>query len=198
MARSGLTKAQVREVRDRLVAQGRYPSADAVRQALGDTGSKSTIHRYLKELAEEDPAQGGARGETERTLQALVAELADRLHADAERRAQRLVAERDERDAALRQKDAELAELRGTVAALTARLEALESMAPARPTPLGPRERSVQRDGRIAGFGNFGGLLSDSRCAQRDSSPFSILLAGGRSDVLDMDSVAPSGLPIAM
>ena len=36
--------------RDQLIAEGRYPSADAVRAALGNTGSKSTIHRYLKEL----------------------------------------------------------------------------------------------------------------------------------------------------
>jgi Plasmid replication region DNA-binding N-term len=192
MARSGLTKAQVRAVRDELVAAGRYPSADAVRQALGDTGSKSTIHKYLKELAAEGPAEATARGTTEQALQALVAQLADRLHADAARRAQLLVAERDE---ALRRKDAELAELRDTVAALGARLEALEGKVPPGPVPAAPREPAIQRDGRIAGFGNFGGLLSDSRCNQRDSSPFGILLAGGRSDVLDTAAVWPPVAP---
>ena len=54
MARSGLTKSQVRTIRDRLLADGRYPSVDAVRHALGDTGSKSTIHKYLKELGEDE------------------------------------------------------------------------------------------------------------------------------------------------
>ena len=54
MARSGLTKSQVREARDRLLAEGRHPSVDAVRHALGDSGSKSTIHKYLKELRSED------------------------------------------------------------------------------------------------------------------------------------------------
>ncbi|MCF3774118.1 DNA-binding protein, partial [Salmonella enterica subsp. enterica serovar Weltevreden] len=32
---------------------GRYPSIDAIRSELGDTGSKGTIHRYLKEIEEE-------------------------------------------------------------------------------------------------------------------------------------------------
>ncbi|WP_425612332.1 DNA-binding protein [Xanthomonas translucens] len=32
------------------VQQGKHPSVDAVRVALGNTGSKTTIHRYLKEL----------------------------------------------------------------------------------------------------------------------------------------------------
>ena len=190
MARSGLTKARVRAVRDQLVTDGRYPSADAVRHALGDTGSKSTIHKYLKELAGEEEGGGAAREDTAQALQALVAQLADRLHADAERRVRQALADRDE---ALRRKDAELAALRGTVAALAARVETLEGKsAPAAPPPA-PRERPVPRDGRIAGFGNFGGLLSDSRCSQRDSSPFGILLAGGRSDVLDTAAVWPLG-----
>ena len=38
MARTGLTKSQVRTTRDQLLAEGRYPSVDAVRHALGDTG----------------------------------------------------------------------------------------------------------------------------------------------------------------
>ena len=32
MARSGLTKSQVRTVRDRMLADGKYPSVDAVRR----------------------------------------------------------------------------------------------------------------------------------------------------------------------
>jgi DNA-binding IclR family transcriptional regulator len=38
------------------MAQGQHPSIDAIRIALGNTGSKSTIHRYLKELEEEGTA----------------------------------------------------------------------------------------------------------------------------------------------
>ncbi|GGX80354.1 hypothetical protein GJV26_23410 [Massilia dura] len=203
MARNGLTKQQVRAIRDELLAAGSYPSADAVRRALGDTGSKSTIHRYLKELAGEEAGGAIRRADTERSLQAIVAQLADTLHADAERRLQALLAERD---ALLRARDAELADLRGTVAALAARLETLEGeAAPARPADA-PRERGTPRGGNAGGarvgkegfgkegFGNFGGLLSNSRCGHRDSSPFTIILAGARSEVFDLESVHPAGL----
>ena len=50
MARSGLYKSDVQRARDSLRAEGKNPSVDAVRVALGNTGSKTTIHRYLKEL----------------------------------------------------------------------------------------------------------------------------------------------------
>lgn len=41
-----------------LLAQGRYPSIDSVRIELGNTGSKATIHRYLKEIEEEGGSVG--------------------------------------------------------------------------------------------------------------------------------------------
>lgn len=189
MARNGLTKHQVRAIRDQLLAAGRYPSADAVRHALGDTGSKSTIHRYLKELAGEDPAGAARRDETEHALLSLVAQLADRLHADAEGSMGALLAERDR---ALRRKDEELAGLRRTVAALTARVATLEGQGEAGTAAQAPRERAVPRSGRIEGFGDFGNLLSNSRSGHRDSSPFSILLAGGRSEVI-ADGAWPPG-----
>jgi hypothetical protein len=56
MARAGLYKTEVQKARDSLIAQGKHPSVDAVRVALGNTGSKSTIHRYLKELEAESGA----------------------------------------------------------------------------------------------------------------------------------------------
>jgi DNA repair exonuclease SbcCD ATPase subunit len=50
MARGGINLALVREARAALLGRGRRPSIDAVRIELGNTGSKSTISRYLKEL----------------------------------------------------------------------------------------------------------------------------------------------------
>ena len=50
MARTGLYQSEVKKARDALVAQGKHPSVDSVRVALGNTGSKTTIHKYLKEL----------------------------------------------------------------------------------------------------------------------------------------------------
>ena len=84
MARAGLYKTEVQKARDSLIAQGKHPSVDAVRVALGNTGSKSTIHRYLKELeadASTSPATGAAISDA---LQALVAQLAARLQEEAD------------------------------------------------------------------------------------------------------------------
>ncbi|EPA99380.1 DNA-binding protein [Pseudomonas sp. G5(2012)] len=51
MARGGINKALVLKARTALVARGKRPSIDAVRIELGNTGSKTTISRYLKEIA---------------------------------------------------------------------------------------------------------------------------------------------------
>ena len=53
MARAGIYKSEVLRARDKLLAAGRNPSIDAVREELG-SGSKTTIHRYLKEIEEEE------------------------------------------------------------------------------------------------------------------------------------------------
>ncbi|UST72301.1 DNA-binding protein [Pseudomonas siliginis] len=55
MARPGVNKAVVRQARDALLAREQRPSIEAVRAELGHTGSKSTIQRFLKELAAEEP-----------------------------------------------------------------------------------------------------------------------------------------------
>jgi polyhydroxyalkanoate synthesis regulator phasin len=171
MARTGLTKAEVKASRDRLLAEGRYPSVDTVRLALG-TGSKSTIHKYLKELHEEDNHSGIKREDTKRSLQALVEQLASRLHDDADRRFRELCAAHEQ---AMLAKDDELAELRRTVQRLASRVEELEIDAYASQ----PHEQ---------GFGNFTHLHASSRGGLNDSTPFSMVLSGGRASVFEFDS----------
>ncbi|KQX01392.1 hypothetical protein ASC94_01815 [Massilia sp. Root418] len=113
MARTGLDKADVKRARDSLVAQSQYPSVDAVRIALGNTGSKSTIHKYLKELEEE---QGGAPRPhaVSDALQDLVARLAARLHGEAEDRIAAKALEYEESRARL---ESELVQARAEAAA---------------------------------------------------------------------------------
>lgn len=84
MARGGLYKSDVQKARDALRAQGKHPSVDAVRVALGNTGSKTTIHRYLKELEEEEGQGLGAKVAVSEALQDLVGRLAARLHEEAD------------------------------------------------------------------------------------------------------------------
>jgi len=189
MSRTGLTKSQVRACRDQLLAEGRYPSVDALRQALGNTGSKSTIHRFLKELADEDGGAGAGlkREDTARSLHDVVEQLADRLHGDAQQRIRRLEAAHAQ---ALREKEHELAALRATVARLEARVEELEEQ-----RSFGGFGGFDKRPRRIASeFGHFRSHLSTSRGGGRDISPFSMMTAGARSEILDLDSMRPPAL----
>ncbi|MGF6208776.1 DNA-binding protein [Pseudomonas frederiksbergensis] len=84
MARGGVNKAVVQAARSAILARGENPSIDAVRIEMGNTGSKTTIHRYLKEL------DGGAERAEETAepiddeLAGLVARLAQRLKEQAQ------------------------------------------------------------------------------------------------------------------
>lgn len=82
MARGGINKALVHKARQALLARGENPSIDAVRVEMGNTGSKTTIHRYLKELeGHESPAPS-----INEELAELVANLAERLQGQAQER----------------------------------------------------------------------------------------------------------------
>jgi len=86
MARAGLYKTEIQKARDSLIAQGKHPSVDAVRVALGNTGSKSTIHRYLKELEAESGAASTSETVISDALRTLVAQLSKRLIEEADTR----------------------------------------------------------------------------------------------------------------
>lgn len=83
MARSGITKAQVKSAQDALRAQGHAVTIDSVRQALGNTGSKTTISRYLQELAQDEPLSAQRLPALSDELIQLIAQLAERLHNEA-------------------------------------------------------------------------------------------------------------------
>lgn len=84
MARAGLSRLDIKRARDSLLAQGQHPSIDAIRIALGNTGSKTTIHRYLKELEEEEGTALKRAGSTSDAILDLVGRLAARLHEEAQ------------------------------------------------------------------------------------------------------------------
>jgi hypothetical protein len=85
MARSGIYKSEVVRARNNLIAQGRHPSIDAVRVELGNTGSKVTIHRYLKEIEEEETGKAKGKGVAlSEALQNLTLKLAEQLQDEAE------------------------------------------------------------------------------------------------------------------
>jgi chromosome segregation ATPase len=83
MARGGISKALVEQARDALIAKGLRPTIDAVRIELGNTGSKTTISRYLKELSE---SEGGRLDDVEllsENLKDIVIRLARQLRNEA-------------------------------------------------------------------------------------------------------------------
>lgn len=117
MARAGIYKSEVVRARNNLLAMGRYPSIDAIRGELGNTGSKGTIHRYLKEIEEEEGGRTGTQVAVSEAIQDLAGRLAERLHEEA-----------DQRLAALTDKHkAEIAALNDTIAALRNEVESFRS-----------------------------------------------------------------------
>lgn len=98
MARTGLYKSEVKKARDALIAQGKHPSVDAVRIELGNTGSKTTIHKYLKELEEEDGGADGRKTSISEALQDLVERLAAGLQDEANAQVETLRTEHAEKE----------------------------------------------------------------------------------------------------
>lgn len=83
MARGGITKDEVRKARDSILVKGENPSIDTIRAELGNTGSKTTIHRYLKELEEEESTRLDDEALLSHTLKEMVSKIASRLHQEA-------------------------------------------------------------------------------------------------------------------
>lgn len=126
MARTGLYQSEVKKARDALIAQGKHPSVDAVRVALGNTGSKTTIHKYLKELEEQDGGAKGSKASITEALQDLVERLAAQLHEEANARIAAAEAQSLERD---RLHAESLAALRKDIEALTGQRAHFEAIA---------------------------------------------------------------------
>lgn len=91
MARSGIYKSEVVRARNKLLASGVNPSIDAIRAELG-TGSKTTIHRYLKEIEEEEGGATGTKVAVSEAIQDLVGRLAARLNEEADARSSEALA----------------------------------------------------------------------------------------------------------
>lgn len=109
MARDGITKHQVQQVRNELIAQGRHPSVDLVRAELG-TGSNTTILKYLRELEADEKGRLDNLSALSDELGQFVGHLAQRLQEEAlqriqitEERHQLVLAERQRQLDVLRQ-----------------------------------------------------------------------------------------------
>lgn len=124
MARTGLYKSEVKKARDALIAQGRHPSVDAVRVELGNTGSKSTIHKYLKELEAEYGGVDDRKASISEALHDLVARLAIQLEVEANERIGEVQMQSTEKE---RQLNASIATLNAANEAFSDKLSAAEA-----------------------------------------------------------------------
>ena len=103
------------------MAQQINPSVDAVRVALGNTGSKTTIHKYLKEL--DDAADRPAPSISESLLD-IVNRLAAQLQTEADSKIEEILTQSDEKN---REHITAISELQNTVAALRNQVGQLEA-----------------------------------------------------------------------
>lgn len=79
MARGGINLVLVRKAREALISRGQNPSIDAIRIELGNTGSKTTIQRYLKEIESHDPRPSAAPSRLSDELTTMVSQMLERL-----------------------------------------------------------------------------------------------------------------------
>ncbi|KTB64973.1 MULTISPECIES: DNA-binding protein [Pseudomonas] len=101
MARGGINKAVVQTARLAILARGENPSIDAVRIEMGNTGSKTTIHRYLKELDDSETRLTITQAPIDDELGELVARLAQRLKDKAQEPIDLALAQFEQQKAAL-------------------------------------------------------------------------------------------------
>lgn len=128
MARGGINKALVMKARQSLLAKRINPSIDAVRVELGNTGSKTTILRYLKEIESHDPRPISSRERIGDELSALVGSLVDRLMEEGSESVAQARAEFEEHRTALESQAAGLrAELAAAQRQIATQLSAIET-----------------------------------------------------------------------
>ncbi|MCG5076570.1 DNA-binding protein [Paraburkholderia tagetis] len=149
MARTGLTRMDVKRAREALLAQGQHTSIDAIRIALGNTGSKTTIHRYLKELEEDEGASLTRAGSLSDAIQDLVARLAARLHEEAQalvdQQTAAAAAQRQQAQSEIARLGAELATVREQLSGATAALSVEQEAHAGTRVALHQRDLDVER-----------------------------------------------------
>ena len=196
MARTGLDKSEVKRACELLESQGRYPSADAVRVVLGNTGSKTTIHKYLKELEQEAGKVTDSQRKTAKSLQEFVDDMAAKLHSDADERIEQVLREHA---LALQQKDVELAQLQKKVASLSYQLEQLEEVAGSGAWAHDLQRVEQEKSNKRSGFGIFGLLTNNERSSKPGWSRFNNLFGTRASEPVNselFESGNLSGLPV--
>jgi chromosome segregation ATPase len=144
MARGGINKALVIDARDTLLNRGENPSIDAIRVELGNTGSKSTIHRYLKEIEEESSARLDDEALLSEPIKTLISKLTATLRQEAHSIVESNNDKNQHREQALKTR---ITELEGTVASQENALKTKEEALQDQLAQLGERKSSESKLG---------------------------------------------------
>ena len=143
MARGGINKAVVHKARQAILARGEHPSIDAVRIELGNTGSKTTIHRYLKELEIQKPPATTSVPDLSSSLMSLVKQLAEQLREESDACVEEAQKSFDVENAAL---NAHLQECQQTLAAAQQQLQIQGAALAAESAELATARSSLQSE----------------------------------------------------
>ncbi|AMK31454.1 DNA-binding protein [Pseudomonas mosselii] len=165
MARIGIDKTAVQQARQALLARGEHPSIDAVRIELGNTGSKTTIHRYLKELDRQSGQMLGNSAALSEPLGRMVERLAAQLQEEGQARIDAAEAAAEARCAAMQ---AELQLAQRDLASALRQVETLSGALRAESERLATCQASLQTEQlRSAGLSQSQGELQ-ARLADKD------------------------------
>lgn len=128
MARTGILFAQIAQAAMKVVEQGKNPTVDNVREALGGTGSKSTIAPLLKRWKEEQqgaivPVEPGVPPTLLHAVKGVYERMQDDVHAQLEQARQTHQAEILSANERIQQQQLENIALLNDRAALAAALE---------------------------------------------------------------------------
>lgn len=143
MARGGINKAIVQIARDALIARGVNPSINAVRVELGNTGSMTTIARYLGELGKGESRPKERRERLSDELTGLVGQLLDRLLEEGAEEVAEARAELDKHRASVNE---ELAKVQVAMADLQRRHDSLQAAQDVQASELSTSQSSLQSE----------------------------------------------------
>ncbi|MGY3306362.1 chromosome segregation ATPase [Pseudomonas sp. PvR086] len=143
MARGGINRAIVQIARDALIARGVNPSINAVRVELGNTGSMTTIARYLGELEKVEPRPNERRERLSNELSGLVGQVLDRLLEEAAEEVAEARAELDKHRASV---DGQLAQTQAALADLQRQHDNLQAALDVQAGELSTCQSSLQSE----------------------------------------------------
>lgn len=132
MARTGISKKQVQAAKAALKARQQAVTIDAVRAELGNTGSKTTISRYLNELDQNHQVKMDNLDALSAELGQLIGQVANRLQEEAKERIEQNEAryqnEREQWQTQKQELEDALASAQAQSASLIAQVNELESI----------------------------------------------------------------------